>query len=330
MPEWNAGSLLDLSSVYWRSCVLQAAVKLGLFDAIGDETLDSSLVAERTTTDPDACRRLLSVLTAYGMLEKAGNGYRNSPPARRWLCKDSGEYIGWIILHHHYLMDSWARLDQAVRTGGPVRQRSTAGEDTREAFLMGMFNTASLQAPSLVRQVDLSGRRRLLDLGGGPGTYAIHFCLHNPGLTAVVLDLPTTRPFAEKTIARFGLQDRIAFRAGDFLESSDLSGPYDVVWMSHILHAEGPQTCRELVRKAGKALEKDGVLLIHDFFLDDTGDGPFFPALFSLNMLTGTREGRSYRAGEVMAMMAEAGLTGIERLDYRGPSDSGIIGARKK
>ena len=70
---------------------------------------------------------------------------------------------------------------------------------------MGMFNLASLLAPRIAQAIDLSGCRRLLDLGGGPGTYAIHFCLANPGLSAVVYDLPTTRSFAEETIARFDL-----------------------------------------------------------------------------------------------------------------------------
>jgi SAM-dependent methyltransferase len=329
MPEWNAGSLIDLSAVYWRTCLLHAAVKLGIFDAFGGETLGSATVAARTGTEPDACRRLLVALAAYGLLDKSGSSYRNTDAARRWLCKDSEQYLGYIILHHHYLMDSWARLDQAVRTGRPVRQRSSSQEDSREAFLMGMFNTAMLQAPDLVSEVDLTGRKRLLDLGGGPGTYAIHFCLHNPQMTAVVYDLPVTRPFAEKTIARFGLEDRIAFQPGDFVREQELEGNWDVVWMSHILHGEGPQTCRELVRKAAHALERGGLLLIHDFFLDETEDGPFFPALFSLNMLTGTEEGRAYTEYEVRAMLGEAGLSHIERLSYRGPSESGVLRARR-
>lgn len=305
--------------------MLHAAVKLGIFDALGDGMLDSGAVAERTSTDPDACGRLLTALSAYDLLERTGGVYRNTPASRRWLCSDSEEYIGSIILHHHYLMDSWARLDKAVKTGEPVRGRSTAKEETRKAFLMGMFNTASMQAPDIVHQVDLSGRKRLLDLGGGPGTYAIHFCRHNPGLTAVVLDLPTTRPFAEQTIARFDLADRIRFQAGDFLQQEELGKDFDVVWMSHILHAEGPDTCRDIMRKAADTLNPGGLLLIHDFLLNDAGDGPFFPALFSLNMLTGTQEGRSYTEEEVREMMHQSGLDQIERLSYRGPSDSAIM-----
>ena len=329
MRDWNPGTLLGLSGQYWQTCALHAAVKLGVFDALGDQPLSGEEVARQTATEPDACLRLLGALTALGLVSRQGADFANTPASRRWLCRDSDAYLGFMILHHHYLMESWAQLDQAVRTGEPVRQRSSRSEDTREAFLMGMFNNAMLQAPELVRQVDLTGRRRLLDLGGGPGTYAVHFCLDNPGLSAVVFDLPATRPFAEKTFARFNLEERIAFQPGDFTRDR-LGQGFDVVWMSHILHGEGPGTCRELVAKAAQTLEPGGELLIHEFILSDAGDGPLFPALFSLNMLTGTEAGRSYTGSELEEMMDAAGLWNIERLPYQGPTESGILRGRKK
>jgi cyclopropane fatty-acyl-phospholipid synthase-like methyltransferase len=179
-------------------------------------------------------------------------------------------------------------------------------------------------APDVVKQVDLSGRSHLLDLGGGPGTYAIHFCLHNPDLRATVYDRATTAPFAKKTISQFGLGERIAYESGDYLVDP-LEGAYDVAWLSHILHAEGPGACRLIIQKAVSALEAGGLLLVHDFILNNTGDGPLFPALFSLNMLVNTPEGQSYSEQEIRDMMAEAGLIKIRRLPFKGPTESGIL-----
>jgi hypothetical protein len=71
-------------------------------------------------------------------------------------------------------------------------------------------------------------------------------------------------------------------------------------------------------------------MLIHDFILDDTGDGPLFAALFSLNMLSGTPEGRSYAQQELVDMMTQAGLSNIQRIPYHGPTDSGVISAKKQ
>ncbi len=81
-----------------------------------------------------------------------------------------------------------------------------------------MFTLAMGIAPRIAKEIDLSGRKHLLDLGGGPGTYAIHFCLENPTLKATIADLSTTRPFAEKTIERFNLSDRIDFVPNNYLE----------------------------------------------------------------------------------------------------------------
>jgi SAM-dependent methyltransferase len=230
-----------------------------------------------------------------------------------------------MILHHHQLMESWAHLDQSVKSGKPVRTRATRKDDDwRENFLMGMFNMAMQLAPKVVPQIDLSDRRSLLDLGGGPGTYAIHFCRQYPQLKATVYDLPTTRLFAEKTIASFGLADRIIFKDIDFIEEG-IQETFDAAWLSHVLHGESPEDCRKIIGKAVASLESGGVILIHEFILDNTMDGPLFPALFSLNMLLGTEGGKAYSERQLSDMLAEAGARDIYRLAVNIPNDSGII-----
>jgi predicted O-methyltransferase YrrM len=222
-------------------------------------------------------------------------------------------------------MESWSQLDTAVTTGKPLRKRSSQGDAARrESFLMGMFNIAMKVAPQIVAAVDLSQRRQLLDLGGGPGTYAIHFCRANPQLRATVYDLPETRPFAEKTIAQFGLAGRIAFAEGDFIKE-DIPGTYDVALLSHILHAEGPEDCRKLIRKAVSAVQPGGMIIIHEFILDNTMDSPLHPALFALNMLLGTSAGQAYSEEQIMDLLAEAPVRDIRRIPIETPNDSGLI-----
>jgi SAM-dependent methyltransferase len=229
-----------------------------------------------------------------------------------------------MVMHHHNLVGAWSHLDRAVMTGKPVRKTPVLDEEERQSFLMGMFNLAMGIAPDLAKQIDLKGKNHLLDLGGGPGTYAIHFCLANPELKATVYDLPTTRPFAEKTISEFEVSDRIDFLAGDYVKD-DVSGAYDVAWLSHVLHGEGPNACRMIIDKAVSVLEPGGLLLIHDFILNDTLDGPMFAALFSLNMLVNTDQGQSYSEGQIKEMLTGAGLKNIRRLHFKGPNESGII-----
>jgi SAM-dependent methyltransferase len=325
--DWHPGTLLELSGYYWKTCTLHTAVKLDIFTLIGKDILTAPEMARKTGWDPRGTTMLLDALAAMALLTKTSDGYANTRAAADFLAKDSDQYIGYMIQHHHHLADSWVRMDEAVTRGGPIRERSSVSSDQwREAFLMGMFNNAMAMAPDVAQSVDLSGCTRLLDMGGGPGTYAIHFCKANPELTAVVFDLATTRPFAEKTIARFGLSDRISFTAGDYTtEDVPLNQTFDAAWLSHVLHGEGPDQAAGIVSHAAKALASGGQLLIHDFILDDTRDRPEFAALFSLNMLLGTKSGQSYSESEIRKMMTTAGLTNIVRLDYTGPTQSRIL-----
>jgi SAM-dependent methyltransferase len=322
---WDPEKLLRTSGSYWTACTLHAAVKLDLFTTIGGEVLSAERIAEKVKGDIDGVTRLLDALSALDLLQKEPDGYSNTDISATFLSKDSPRYIGHMIMHHHHLMESWTQLDRAVVTGESVRDRSSTRDDeTREDFLMGMYNSAMNIAPELSDRIDLTGRRSLLDLGGGPGTYAIHFCLKNPTLRATIYDLPTTRPFAERTVERFELSDRIEFQAGDIV-NDPIEGEYDVAWLSHLLHSEGPEACQAIVKKAVAALQPGGIILIHEFILEDTMDAPLFPAVFSLNMLLGTSEGRSYSEKELRDMLGNAGVKEIRRFDFIGPTESGIL-----
>jgi len=323
---WNPADLLQLSGGYWSACALHAGVKLDVFTPLAERQFSVAELAERLKCDNRGLAMLLNSLTALGLLEKRGDFFAATSFASEFLARTSPGYLGYIILHHHHLMPSWAHLDESVRSGGPIRERVSHGDDEkeRESFEMGMFNLAMLIAPRIVPLIDLSGRRRLLDLGGGPGTYAIHFCQQNSDLTAVVYDLPSTRPFAEQTIARFGLSDRISFEAGDF-EIETIRGRFDVAWISHILHGAEPEGCATILKKAVASLEPGGLIMVQEFILDDTMTGPLFPALFSLNMLLGTSGGQAYSQGQLFDMLTAAGVADLRRISLDLPNGAGVI-----
>ncbi|MEJ2421848.1 MAG: methyltransferase [Acidobacteriota bacterium] len=323
--EWNAGTLMELSGSYWETCALHAAVKLDVFTAIGKNSLTAGDLAQKIRADKRALGMLLNALSAMKLLAKAGKTYTAGKEALEFLSRDSDRYIGFMIQHHRDLMPAWARLDEAVAKGAPLRERASFEDaERREHFLMGMFNIAINLAPKIVPDIDLSGRKRLLDFGGGPGTYAIQFCLHNPGLKASIYDLPTSRPFAEKTVARFGVSDRVDFIGGNYLEDSVPDG-FDAAWLSQILHSENPDGCRKIIRKAAGAVESGGTVMIHEFILDDAMDGPLHPALFSLNMLLGTDAGQAYSGEQIAGMMESEGIRDIRRLELPGAHNSGVI-----
>lgn len=325
--NWSPDLLLETSGSYWSACAIHAGVNLDLFTALGDEACSAAHLAGSLDLDERGLQALLNALAALQLLEKGDGKYSATEFSQTYLNKDSPRYLGYILQHHHHLMAAWQQLAGAIRTGNtPVRSSGDRYTDAEwlESFLMGMFNLASALAPDIAGSIDLSGREHLLDLGGGPGTYAIYFCRQNPQLRASVYDLPGTRPFAEKTIQRFELAERIDFIAGDFLQH-DIEGAFDVVWLSHILHSADADACQLILDRAVAAMRPGGMILVHDFILDNSMDQPLYPALFSLNMLLNTPGGQSYSEEQIMGFLERAGVSGLQRHPFVGPNQSGII-----
>ena len=326
--NWNKGTLFETSGSYWKSCTLHTGVKLDIFTIIGSGKKFPEDIAKKINGDLRGVSALLNALAAMALLNKADGRFSNTEFSKQFLSKDSPDYTGFIMMHHHHLMASWEKMSASVLSGKPNRSSvsDTDNESERESFLMAMFNVASLTAPMYSKIVDLSDCTHLLDLGGGPGTYAIHFCLNNPGLKATVFDLPTTRIFAEKTIASFDLSGRIRFKGGSYMdENTDLEQEYDAVWLSQILHGEGPEEAESIVAKAVEALKPGGKILIHEFILDTTMDGPLFPALFALNMLIGSDRGQAYSEAQLRKMLEKYSISDVRRLDVSSPNDAGIM-----
>jgi 2-polyprenyl-3-methyl-5-hydroxy-6-metoxy-1,4-benzoquinol methylase len=328
--QWTKPALLETSGNYWKTCALHTGVKLEVFSVIGNGALAIETIAEILSGDGHGVETLLNAMCAMDLLVKENGLYKNTDFSLKFLDKASPDYTGFIIMHHHHLVDSWNRMSESVLSGKPCRQRvSTSAETERESFLMGMFNIAMGLAPSFAKEIDLGGKKKFLDFGGGPGTYAVHFCMENPGMTGTVFDLPTTRVFAEKTIKRFGMENRIDFAEGSYVdETVHLEKIYDVAWISHNLHGEGPEEAEQVVRHAVSAVKPGGMVFIHEFILNNEKTGPLFPALFSINMLLGTEKGRAYSEQELVSMLERNGVVDVKRLDLKAAVTSGVVCGR--
>ena len=141
MAAWNAGELLALSGKYWETCTLHAGVKLDVFSEIGNREVGAGELAQRLEFDLRGMETLLNGLSAMKLLIKKADRYANTPEGLTFLVKDSPRYIGFMIMHHHHLVEPWSRLDEAARTGQSVGKSVVRDDKTRESFLMGMFKS---------------------------------------------------------------------------------------------------------------------------------------------------------------------------------------------
>jgi len=321
-PEasWLPEDFLQGLRAFQESRALLTSIELDVYTAVASGATAAE-VAARLGTDPRATEMLLNALVALGMLSKQETVFRNSPLAERFLREGCAVDTRAAMMHIVHMWDRWSTLTECVRAGTAVTYREPEERELKwtEAFIAAMHANALQGAPAVVEAVGLPGVRRLLDVGGGSGAYAIAFAQACPDLQAEVLDLPRVVRIAEGHIARAGLSDRIKTRGGD-LRKDDFGAGWDLVLLSAICHMLGPEENLDLLRRCHAALAPGGRVVIRDFILELEKTAPRQAALFSLNMLVGTQRGASYSQPEYTAWLAAAGFEQVRHIALSGPS----------
>lgn len=313
---------------YQSSTVLLTAARVGLFGALGQDTRTASDLARELKLNPRALGIVLLALTADEVLERAGGGFRIASDYAPFLLPDSPLTQASIFNHNYNCLLRWVELTEVLRTGEPApsSQKPRSEQDLRD-FICGMENISRAVSTEVSAKVDLSSCRRLLDLGGGPGTASLVFARQYPDLRCVVFDLEAPLAIAAEEIAKAELTERVTTRAGDYFQD-ELGDGYDVVYVSNIIHSMSEEEIALICDKAHRALDAAGMLILKDFFLDDTRTQPAFAARFSVNMLVSTAGGRSYSFSEMEEILTRAGFGAFRRIEV-GVASALLIATKK-
>ena len=312
MPDELAQSIRG----FQESRVILTALELDLFTAIGSGAT-AAQAAAAAGTDARATEMLLHALASLELVRKQGAVFHNAPVAARFLAAGSPDSARMAMLHTARLWHRWSGLTECVRTGTTAPDDDRGAEGT-EAFIAAMHNNARQRAAQLAGAV-AAGARRMLDVGGGSGAYAIAFAQANPELRVEVFDQPAVLGIAERHIREAGLEDRISTRVGD-LRTDEFGDGYDLVLISAICHMLSEEENRDLLARVHRALAPGGRVAIQDFLLRADKTGPRSGALFSLNMLVNTEGGASYSEDEYTAWLREAGFGDVRRVPVAGPA----------
>ena len=219
-----------------------------------------------------------------------------------------------------------------MRSGRPVEAPEVhLGEDAARtrAFVLAMHGRALGIGRAVVPMLDLGGCSRLLDLAGGPGTYAALLAQAYPSLTCVTVDLPAVSAVAAELVREAGLSERVQCRAGDYHSDSYEPGAFDAVTIFGALHQESPPHILSILKRAHAALKPGGTLYVLDMMTDATHTQPAFSALFAVNMALTTRNGWVFSDEELKGWMAEAGFAPGETRPVPPPMPHWLVCARK-
>jgi hypothetical protein len=310
-PRPDTTRLQRLVHSYRDAATLMAAVELGLFTQVAHGADTEAAVARALDLTPTNAERLLTACVALGLLVREGDGrVRNAPDVARFLVEGEADYAGPWMLFSKPDWNEWGRLDTHLRRrdtvvlgkyaqGFTVEQARTYHEAT---YAIGMG-----AARRFVRQVNLAGRRQILDLGGGSGCYCIVAAQRHPGLRAIVLDLPPVVEVTREFITSHGVGDRVTAVAGDFTRDPLPPGA-DVIIMASNLPQYGREIIQAVIARAFAVLAPGGEMHLIGEMLDAERTGPRDPALWGLAEALWGSTGVAHSVDECRAYFERAGF----------------------
>ena len=309
--------ILKMVHGFMASRVIISAAELDLFTLLASQARTAEEVAEAIGADLRGITILLDALCALGFLVKTDGTYQTEASAAPLLSANGPASVRPMVLHMGSVWRNWSNLtDIVLGKTVPDLKKGILDKENFEAFIGAMHVVASRNAPDVVAAVGPAGARRLLDVGGGSGSYTLAFLEAQPAIQATLFDKPPVIEMARTRIEAAAMADRVTLVPGDFY-TDELPAGHDLALLSAIIHQNSPAENEELYRKIHRALDAGGRIVIRDHVMSPDHTQPTEGALFAVNMLAGTRGGGTYTFEEIEAGLAATGFVGIRQIQSK-------------
>ena len=320
---------------FMASKALFAALEFDVFTHIAGGADSLPVLAKATGIAENRLVTLLTALKSLGLMAEREGHFTNAPATARYLVAGAaGDFRDYVsLVNGAFGYESFRHLGAALRGErvfrdkgfyeGLIYDAGIGGESFSSAQHTGSLGPARLMA----KHVDLSSRRRLLDVGGGSGAYSLAFCAANSQLAATILDFPQTVDTARRYAQKAGLAARIAHLAGNAI-TTDWPTGHDVILMSYLWSAVGDNDVRVLAGRAMDALPPGGLVLVHDFLVDDAHEGPPFAAWYVLGSIFDNPNAVCLNPSYVEDVLRQTGFN-VERTEVMLPGITMLTRATK-
>jgi ubiquinone/menaquinone biosynthesis C-methylase UbiE len=220
-------------------------------------------------------------------------------------------------------------LEDSIREEKPVGLQKVFGDwDTiypalsklpaaaRDSWFKWDHHYSDAAFPEALPLVFARRPRRLLDVGGNTGKWAIQCATYSEDVAVTIFDLPGQLNVARRNIEERALQNRISVEATDLLDHSQpFPAGFDAIWMSQFLVCFAEEDAVRLLERAAAAMTPDSRLYILDTFWDRQEHEASAYSLQAISLyFTCLANGRSrmYKASDIIRMLGAAGLE-VER-----------------
>jgi ubiquinone/menaquinone biosynthesis C-methylase UbiE len=313
--------------------IMKAAADNGIFDALKDGPLTVEEICSRTQASPRGTSAIVEALAGMELLQKEDGRYRMSEDAATFLVSDKPAYFGGMLFHlTEQLLPNWMQLGEITKTGRPVAalNQENDGAAFFEKFVEALFyfNFGAACALGKALAPKYAGRPvRVLDIAAGPGVWGIGITQALPQAQVTALDFARVLETTKRCVERVHLTDQFTFVPGNALEADPGSG-FDIAVLGHILHSEGAERSRQLLKRVFDQLAPGGTVAIAEFLLNQERTGPMNSLIFNVNMLVHTDAGAAYSFEDLKQWLEAAGFIYVRTLEA--PAPSPLVLAEKK
>ena len=334
----RARALFDLVAGFTYSQVLLACVRLDLFAFLLERPRSRAELAAHAALADDAIERLLQAAISLRLIERR-SGARFGLGALGAPLADNPAIVS-MIEHHAALYADLAdpvallraRGDSSTRLGAVWGYAANADaarlDEGRVADYSALMSASQpLVADQILDAYSLRRHRRLLDVGGGEGRFAIAATRRHPHLEAMVFDLPAVASRARERIAADGMTTRITAIGGDFARDALPTGA-DVATLVRVIHDHDDARALTILRAVHAALPPGGVLLVAEPMSGTPGAEPMGDAYFGMYLLA-MGSGRPRTPHELQSMLAQAGFRRTRLLATSLPLQTRVIAATR-
>lgn len=318
-PAVSPSQILDLANGFRAAKFLMTASDLGIFEALADAPASIDVLAERVGLTRRATRICTDAMVAIGLLERDGDTYRNGPAAATYLAGTTPTDLRpFLRFSDRMSYPAWSNLTHALRHGPVAAQIDDLDPELQKVFSEGVEALNAGPAAALARAAGFAGCQRLLDIGGGTGSWSIEVARARPDMTATVFELPQVVGIARRRIAEQGLSDRIEVVAGD-VATAELPTGHDCCLLANVVHCFSPEDNQRLLAKARRAVEPGARLLLVDYWTDPTHTEPAIAALMAGEFAVNIEHGDVYSLAEARDWLAGTGWRFVSHDPLAGP-----------
>ena len=305
---------------FWESAALMSGVELGLFTAISRGQNSVAGAAAAMGIEGGNAERLMTALTAMKLLERDGDSFTNAADVERFLVQGTPSYAGPWMLFGKPRWNEWGNLTELLRRPKSAQRVLGMYDDSftverARAYHEATFSIGMGAARRFHKQIDLTGRKRIMDLGGGSGCYCIIAARTYSEITAVVLDLPSVVVVTREFIAANEVSDRVTAEACDFTADA-LPEDADVAIMASNLPQYSRDIIAAVVQRVHDALLPGGEFHLIGEILDDDRRGPIGPALWGLSEAVSASTGLAHSQADVIGYLADAGFGDVTATEF--------------